>query len=139
MIRYDLKCSVGHRFEVALASMFSDNPPCECGAETSRIPARVNTSGMASAGPSRDDMPTTWRGTRGGDPDLIRHWHTQMTKREKLEEKYPELAGDRRPILAHEGAFAAAPLRAGDPLPTPAAPAASSSAPGTAAPRAPQN
>ena len=35
-------------------------------------------------------------------------------KREKLEERHPELAGDRRPILAHEGIFARKPLRAGD-------------------------
>ncbi|WP_231446522.1 hypothetical protein [Brevibacterium zhoupengii] len=37
-----------------------------------------------------------------------------MEKREKLEEKYPELGGDRRPILAHEGIFNGRPLRAGD-------------------------
>lgn len=47
---------------------------------------------------------------------MVRGWHGLMSKREKLEEKYPELAGDRRPVLAHEGAFANAPLRAGDPL-----------------------
>ena len=116
MVSYDLRCRQGHRFEVTLPSMFSENPSCECGEETARIPSRVNTTGMASAGPSRDDMPTTWRGTQNGNKDLLRHWHKQMTQREKLEEKYPELAGDRRPILAHEGAFASAPVRAGDDL-----------------------
>ena len=125
MVRYDLRCDGGHRFEATLPSMYSDNPTCECGAATSRIPARVNASGFASPGPSREDMPTTWRGIGGGDRDLVRHWHERMTRREKLEEKYPELAGDRRPVLAHEGAFAAAPLRAGDAVPAaPAAPAA---------------
>lgn len=114
MIRYDLKCTGGHRFEAVLPSMFSDNPECECGAATARIPARVAIGGGASPGPSRDDMPTTWRGTRNGDKELIRSWHTKMVEREKLEEKYPELAGDRRPVLAHEGTFASAPVRAGD-------------------------
>jgi hypothetical protein len=37
--------------------------------------------------------------------------------RRDLEARHPELAGDRRPVLAHEGRFEHAPLRAGDPLP----------------------
>jgi negative regulator of sigma E activity len=37
-----------------------------------------------------------------------------MEKRERLEERHPELGGDRRPILAHEGIFRDRPLRAGD-------------------------
>lgn len=114
MILYDLICGDGHRFEASLASMLSDNPPCSCGAATSRRPSRLNIGGTASAGPSRDDMPNTWHGTRQGDPEVLRGWHSAMTRRERLEEKYPELAGDRRPVLAHEGAFAAQPLRAGD-------------------------
>lgn len=116
MVRYDVRCAEGHRAEVNLPSMFSDNPPCtECGQATSRIPAVGRVVGRASAGPSRDDMPMTWHGIDKGNPEKVRHWHQQMTKREKLEEKYPELAGDRRPVLAHEGAFADRPLRAGDP------------------------
>lgn len=117
MVLYDLRCASGHRQEVNLLSMFAPNPPCsQCGADTSRIPALAGISGRASAGPSREDMPNTWRGIDRGDSDTVRHWHRQLTKREKLEEKYPELAGDRRPVLAHEGRFAASPLRAGDPL-----------------------
>lgn len=117
MPTYDLKCAGGHRFEVALASMFDPNPDCEeCGGATARIPAAARMAGVASAGPSRDDMPNTWRGIGRGDAHTIGHWRKEMTRREKLEEKYPELAGDRRPVLAHEGRFAAAPLRAGDAL-----------------------
>lgn len=117
MVVYDLLCSGGHRHEVTLKSMFSDNPSCgECGAETTRVPGLARISGIASPGPSRDDMPNTWKGIDRGDPDTIRHWHKAMTRREKLECSYPELAGDRRPVLAHEGAFADKPLRAGDPL-----------------------
>jgi hypothetical protein len=40
-------------------------------------------------------MPQTWRGTYNGDRD-----------RQRLEAKHPELAGDQRPIIAHEGAGA---------------------------------
>lgn len=116
MILYDLACASGHRFEAALPSMNADNPECACGAPTRRLLSRLNIGGAASAGPSRDDMPTTWRGTRQGNPDVLRGWHKAMTKRERLEEKYPELAGDRRPVLAHEGAFAGRPLKAGDDL-----------------------
>ena len=116
MIIYDLACTAGHRFEACLGSMFDPNPDCGCGESTSRVPSRLNLGGAANAGPSRDDMPTTWHGTGQGDPATLKAWHGAMTKRERLEERYPELAGDRRPILAHEGAFAGRPLRAGDDL-----------------------
>jgi hypothetical protein len=36
-------------------------------------------------------------------------------QRQKLEERHPEIAGDQRPILAHEGRYEKAPLRLGDP------------------------
>lgn len=117
MVRYDVRCPDGHRFEVDLPSIFADNPQCtECGQPTSRVPAVGAIKGVASAGPSRDQMPNTWRGIDRGNPDAIKHWRKQMTRREKLEEKYPELAGDRRPVLAHEGVFEGKPLRAGDAL-----------------------
>lgn len=114
MIIYDFKCADNHRFEGVLDSMHDANPACACGAQTRRMPSRLNISGRASAGPSREDMPNTWYGTRQGNAELLRKWHSDMTKREKLEEKYPELAGDRRPVLAHEGSFESQPLRAGD-------------------------
>lgn len=60
-------------------------------------------------------MPSTWNGIGRGDPETVRGWHGLMSKREKLEEKYPELAADRRPVLAHEGTFTKTPLTAGDP------------------------
>ena len=117
MVVFDVLCPLGHRTEVHLPSMFSEDPECgDCGRETQRVPGFAGMSGTASPGPSRDDMPHTWKGINKGDPETVRHWHTAMTKREKLEASYPDLAGDRRPVLAHEGAFAANPLRAGDPL-----------------------
>lgn len=117
MVRYDVRCPDGHRFEVELKSIFSDNPECiECGQATARVPAVGAVRGVASAGVSRDQVPNTWRGIDRGNPDAVRYWHQQVSKREKLEAKYPGLAGDRRPVLAHEGAFASQPLRAGDPM-----------------------
>lgn len=117
MVNYDVRCPDGHRFEVDLKSMFSDNPACiECGLPTARVPAVGAVRGVASAGVSRDQVPNTWRGIDRGNPEAVKYWHKQMSKREKLEAKYPELAGDRRPVLAHEGVFADKPLRAGDPM-----------------------
>ncbi|XBH21224.1 zinc ribbon domain-containing protein [Jonesiaceae bacterium BS-20] len=115
MILYDFVCQTGHIFEAGVASMVSPNPPCPvCHATSSRRPSRVNFGGQAGTGISRENMPKSWRATRGGDKETVAHWHKVATEREKLEEKHPELAGDRRPVLAHEGIFAKKPLRAGD-------------------------
>lgn len=115
MILYDFTCQSGHLFEAGVASMMSDNPNCPvCHTSSSRRPSRVNFGGQASTGYSRDQMPRSWQGTGGGDKETVKHWHKIAQKREKLEENHPELAGDRRPILAHEGIFTQKPLRAGD-------------------------
>ena len=131
MILYDFACEAGHRFEAGIASMAADNPPCPgCGAATRRRPSRVQIGNRASAGPSREQMPRSWSATRQGDAETIKHWHKLATKREKLEESYPELAGDRRPVLAHEGIFSGRPLRAGDDTPTKVAEAVAAAPPG---------
>lgn len=115
---YTYVCDCGFRFEALVASHASPAPVCtECGSAPRRRPPAVRLGGRADAGPSRNEAPHSWRATGNGDRDTIRHWHQQMSRREKLEERYPELAGDRRPVLAHEGRFAKAPLRAGDPMP----------------------
>lgn len=115
MILYDFKCTSDHRFEAGVASMSSPAPDCpDCGEAARRVLTTVRTSGFASAGHSREDMPKSWKGMAGGNPDAVNYWRRSMEKREKLEERYPELGGDRRPILAHEGIFQGRPLRAGD-------------------------
>lgn len=115
MILYDYVCATGHDFEALVASIADEAPPCPvCQAPSHRRLAKLNIGGRADAGPSRDQMPRSWQQTAGGDPETVRHWHDLAAKREKLEEKHPELAGDRRPVLAHEGIFANRPLRAGD-------------------------
>lgn len=125
---YDYTCERGHRFEALVASADSPDPTCgTCGASAHRRPSAARLGSIADPGPSREDMPKSWTSTGCGDPETLRHWHDQMTKREALEEKHPELAGDRRPVIAHEGQFAGNPLRAGDPLPS--APSSRSSSP----------
>lgn len=114
---YDYVCACGNRFEALVPSHTSPAPRCACGAQPRRRPSAARLGGVADPGPSRDQAPKSWRSTGCGERETVAYWHQQMTRREKLEEKYPELAGDRRPVLAHEGRFAAAPLRAGDPLP----------------------
>lgn len=114
---YDYLCECGNRFEALVPSYASPAPLCACGSRPRRLPSAARLGGVADAGPGREDAPKSWRGSGDGDPETVAYWHRRLTRREKLEEKYPELAGDRRPVLAHEGRFAAAPLRAGDPLP----------------------
>jgi hypothetical protein len=62
-------------------------------------------------------MPQTWKGTHRGDRDYVTHLRRVADARRDLESRNPELAGDHRPVLAHEGRFEGSPLRAGDPAP----------------------
>lgn len=115
MILYDFQCQNRHRFEAGLPSMFADNPPCPvCATPTHRVPPRIQQLGKSDTGPSFEEMPKSWQAISGGHPDAVAHWRKKIEKREKLAERHPELAGDRRPVLAHEGIFAGRPLRAGD-------------------------
>lgn len=116
---YDYVCDSGHRFELLVRSSESPDPRCRaCGGPARRRPPAPGLGARADPGPSHEQAPKSWQTTNRGDPETLRYWHKQMTRRESLEEKYPELAGDRRPVIAHEGRFASAPLRAGDPLPS---------------------
>lgn len=115
MVLHDFTCERGHRFEAGLATMTSPDPACPaCGSATRRRPSRLNVGGRASAGVPRERMPRSWEGVGRGDRETIAHWRKVAEHREGLEERHPELAGDRRPVLAHEGVFAGRPLRAGD-------------------------
>lgn len=115
MILHDFQCEQKHRFEAALPSMHAENPLCPvCATPTRKLMSALHLGNVADAGPSREQMPHSWQGIGGAHPDAVSHWRKKIEKREKLEEKYPELAGDRRPILAHEGIFSKKPLRAGD-------------------------
>jgi putative FmdB family regulatory protein len=142
---YDYRCPAGHRFEQLAPIATSAQQDCPaCGQASAKVPSRVSLGGHADPGPAMEQMPQTWRGTHEGNPEYLGQLRRQWNDRQKLEEKYDELRGDRRPVLAHEGRYHAAPLRAGDPpassaRPAAPTPAAADAGPATAAGRtAPQ-
>jgi putative FmdB family regulatory protein len=114
---YDYRCDRGHRFEAMAPIAAADVAACPCGADAVKVPSRVSLGGVAHAGRPMELMPQTWRGTYEGDREYLGHLRQEWTARQKLEDRYEELRGDRRPIVAHEGRYADAPLRAGDPVP----------------------
>ena len=119
MPMYDYRCPRGHFFEqmATIADRARQNCP-ECRQVSDKIPSRISLAGQANPGPAMEQMPQTWRGTYEGNPEYLGQLRRQWKTRSKLEDKHPELRGDRRPVLAHEGRYHARPLRAGDPLPS---------------------
>lgn len=115
---YEYACDCGYRFErlARIADADGPSPGCPaCGAAGARrVLSAAALLGQATVPPGPDAAPRSWEQTNHGDRDTIRHWQHTLEQRSKLEEKYPELAGDTRAVLAHEGRYAAAPLRAGD-------------------------
>jgi putative FmdB family regulatory protein len=117
MAIYDLACESGHRFEV-IQSYTAPLPNCpECGTATRKIPSRCAIGRTATVPPPPERMPQTWKGTYRGDREYVTALRRMAESRQKLEEKHPELRGDRRPVVAHEGRYEAAPLRVGNALP----------------------
>jgi putative FmdB family regulatory protein len=115
---YELTCEGGHRFETLQAST-APLPACPaCGGATRKVPSRFGVGGTATVPPPPERMPQTWKGTYRGDRDYVAHLRRIADARRDLEVRHPELAGDRRPVLAHEGCYEQAPLRAGDSPPT---------------------
>ena len=113
---YVYRCGCGVRFE-RLVARDAPTPACpSCGGEPRKVPAGFSLGGQANPGLARDEMPQTWRGVYHGDRDYVTRMRRQWEQRQRLEARHPELAGDQRPILAHEGRYHDAPLRAGDPV-----------------------
>ncbi len=113
---YELECSLGHRIEVIQAISMAI-PSCpSCGSEMNKLPSSFSIGKRAVLPPSPEAMPQTWKGTYDGNREYVNSLRKLVDERVKIEERYPELAGDRRPILAHEGRYESAPLRAGDPV-----------------------
>lgn len=113
---YEYACGCGTRFEKVVPFAAADSPDLACPAcgapGARRVIASAALLGRASPPPGRDAAPRSWEQAGGGDRALIGEWQRTLEKRGKLEEKYPELAPDTRPVLAHEGRYAAEPLRA---------------------------
>lgn len=115
MPTYDYLCERGHAFEKLVSMADRGRQTCSsCGAAATKQASAVGLSGRADPGRHKDLMPQTWRGTYDGNPEYVRQMRGQYAKRQKLEEKYEELRGDTRPVLAHEGRFSRVPLRQGD-------------------------
>jgi putative FmdB family regulatory protein len=113
---YMFKCECGTRFE-HLAPFDAAPPECPvCGGATRKIPAGFRVGGHADPGLAKEQMPQTWRGTYNGSREYTTGLQRQWERRQRLEAKHPELAGDQRPIVAHEGRYHEAPLRLGDPV-----------------------
>ena len=128
---YDYRCPQGHSFEQMATIAGRQQQPCPaCGQAAAKIPSRVSLGGQASPGLGMEQMPQTWRGTYEGHPEYVGQLRRQWETRRRLEDKYEELRSDRRPVLAHEGRYHGAPLRAGDPVP-------GTSPPGTGGPPGP--
>jgi putative FmdB family regulatory protein len=113
---YEYCCPDGHLFEQLAPVTERARQACPvCGQASGKLVSRVSLGGRASPGPAAEQMPQTWRGTYQGNPEYLGQLRRQWDARRKLEEKYPELRGDQRPVIAHEGRYHARPLRAGDP------------------------
>ncbi len=117
MPTYTLTCARRHRHDV-LQPMDATLPPCPvCGGATSRVPAVVGLAGVASLPPRPEQMPQTWRGTYEGNREYLGELRRTAEARRRLEERHPEVAGDTRPVIAHEGRYEGTPLRAGEQVP----------------------
>ena len=113
---YELKCEQGHRFE-QVQSFVAPLPACPaCASATRKVPSSFGIGGTAAGRlpPPASAMPQTWRGTHRGDRDYVTSLRRTADARRDLEARNPELRGDTRPVLAHEGQFEQNPLRAGD-------------------------
>jgi hypothetical protein len=121
MPTYLLSCTDEHRFEVR-QPFAAALPDCACGQPTRKLPTTFGVMGGAALPPPAARMPQTWKGTYGGNREYLGQLRRTAEERRGLEERHPELQGDRRPILAHEGRYEGAPLRAGDPVPPPSPP-----------------
>jgi putative FmdB family regulatory protein len=114
MAIYDLCCEQGHRFEV-IQSFTAALPTCPtCGDATRKMPTRIGLGRAATLPPAHDRLPQTWRGTYNGNREYVSDLRRTAEARTRLEDKHPELAGDRRPVIAHEGRYEQNPLRVGD-------------------------
>lgn len=113
---YDYVCSCGNRFEALIETHRTPAPRCpDCGSEPQRRPA----GGAALLGHARlpanpGRAPASWEGTYRGDREYVAAWRRSLDARAVLDERNPEIAVTRSPVLAHEGRFEGAPLTLDD-------------------------
>ena len=85
---YEYRCDCGGTAEV-LAAPVAPAPACPaCGADTRKAVSAFAVGGRAEAGLSQSQMPQTWKGTYGGNPEYItmlqRHWERRRASRGPL-------------------------------------------------------
>ena len=111
---FDYQCLNGHTFEALgqWTPTVSDPRPCRICHEPCRrlLSAGSSLIGSASIPPSARSAPTSWNGTHQANRDVVTGWRRNLDARARLESKYPEIADEKSPVLAHEGAFEATPL-----------------------------
>ncbi len=91
---YVYRCECGARFE-RLTGFDAAAPGCpSCGGRTRKIQAGFSLGGQAGAGLAKEQMPQTWRGVYNAHPEYIGRMQRQWEGRQRLEAKYPEIAGD---------------------------------------------
>jgi hypothetical protein len=113
---HEYRCPSGHVSELLLRSIgvtAPDRLSCpECGESANRRIGAPAQLGRAHLPPPATAAPTTWEATHGGDRELVTHWRRTLDARRGLEERHPELATKRAPVLAHEGPHVHHPLTA---------------------------
>ena len=106
----------GVRFEHLAAMTDTAAPGCPCAAGR---PARCRPASGSAAGRTRGCRRTRCRrpgaGCYDGSPEYVDRMRRTWEQRQKLEERHPEIAGDQRPILAHEGRYEQGAAAAGRP------------------------
>ena len=114
---YDYCCPQGHLFEQLASIADRAQQACPaCGQVSDKIPSRISAGRPGEPRPfGRNDAADLARAPTKGTPSTPASCAGEWSARQKLKEKHPELRGDQRPVLAHEGRYHAKPLRAGDP------------------------
>lgn len=111
---YEFRCANEHLFERLLA-VGSESPACPaCGLRGDRRQSGVALVGRAGPGRPLSMMPQTWLSTGGGDREYMTALRREAERRVSFEARNPELGGETRHVLAHEGKYARAPLYQGE-------------------------
>ena len=95
---YDYCCPQGHVFEQMATIAARARQACPaCGQASDKIPSRVTLGGRADPGPSKEQMPQTWRGTYEGNPEYLGQLRRQWGARRSSRRSTPNCAATSGP------------------------------------------
>jgi putative FmdB family regulatory protein len=127
---YEYRCACGATFDELHRGFDEPAPACpSCSGVAERVQSRFSIVGVAKTPRSADDAPCSWRETGNGNRAYIQQWRRELDRRAVLEDRHPELAPTRTPVLSHESCAGIVPAK---PLPSPSAAMAQTSAVATA-------